>query len=222
MQQARVIEFVRNRGMTAGQISDEAIADITDDVLARFSASRGPMTFDTITTEPGEFEYDVPAGAVSVVGVYWAPGLSDTIVTAFIEDLQRGSTISPHFPSLTIIRDIELNRWKRRFRGRAKWDGGTIRLYPTPDGVYEVPVVFRVLETLASVPLREEQLLLDGVLAYSTHAAGLKLSGTGGWRASRVSVDSSVGRALIDNGERMIREWNHRIGAGKQVTGMRS
>lgn len=222
MQEQQAIEYIRNRGITTGQVTDAAARDILQDVTRELSMCHGPVTVDTFTTTADDYSYDVPSAALRVVEVYWAPNLSDETVQTYLEELQQGSPLSPHFPSLTIIRNIESNRWRQVFHGTWKVEGDQILLYPTPDAVYTVVRMYRTRWNLNDLPERLETLLLDGMYAHSMQSAGTKLLGTAGWRASRVRVDSKAGENFYNKGVAMVKEWRRRVGLGQAAQNGRS
>ncbi len=222
MNQQQALEYIRNRGITTGQVSDAAARDILQDVIRELSMCHGPVTVDTFTTVADQYEYDIPSDALRIVEIYWAPNLSDETVQTYLEELQKGSPLSPHFPSLTVIRNIESNRWRKIFHGAWEVQGNDVILYPTPDAAYTVVRMYRTRWNLVELPERLETLLLDGLQAHATYSAGMKLLGTSGWRASRVRVDSAVGKNLFNEGNRLLREWRHRVGLGKTKSFLRS
>lgn len=214
--------FVRRRGFTTAQVTDIQVTEIVGDVLREWSVVRGPWAVTAITTVADTYSYDYPTDALTVVRVHWAPNLSDDSVEDFLSALMTSASQDPHFPSLQVIRDIEVTRWRGAFTGTWEDHDGTIVLYPTPDAVHKVAVEYRTLADIGDIQRRDESLFLDGLLAFCMQKVGLERGSTAGWRASRVAVDARAGQAMMDRAETDLRAWRGRLGLGITMPAGRS
>ena len=222
MDYSDVQNYIRRRGFSTSQVSDDTLAGIVDDVLRDWSTVRGPWAVTTLTTVADTYSYDYPTGALTVVNVHWAPGLGDDMTEEFLEELMTTNSQSPHYPSLRVIRNIETTRWRGAFTGLWEDRDGSIILYPTPDSADYVVVEYRTLATISDIEAVDETLFLDGASAFCMQKVGMERGSTAGWRASRVSVDFRAGNALMTKADKDMSDWRRRLGLGVTMPAGRS
>ncbi len=213
-----VQEFISRRGFT--QLSNAELLGIINDVLREWSLVRGPIVIETFKTSAGEYAYDYPDEAYVIVDVFWSPAdnFQESIQELLVK-LQESDDI--YFRSVRLINDIDIMRLTSKI---GTWEdrGGFIVLYPTPMDSQDVVIVYRKLASLSDILPKDESLFLEGVAAFSAQAVGQRRIVSGGWRAGRVSVDSTSGKVMLDYANRSIDNWRKRIGLGVISSGGRS
>jgi len=217
-----VQSFIRRRGFTAAQVSNDTVAGIVGDVLRTWSTVRGPWAVTALTTVADTYTYDYPTGALVIVNVHWSPDLGNDVTEELLQTLMTGNSQNPHYPSLRVIMNIENTRWRGAFKGTWVDHDGSIILYPTPATAGKVAVEYRTLATISDIQGEDDTLFLDGVAAACMQKVGLERGSTAGWQASRVRVDANAGAALMEKGDRDMRDWRQRLGLGIMAPNGRS
>jgi len=190
---SELLNNLRNRGISATQMSDAVATALLDDVLRTYNHYRPQMDYATLTTVAYQTKYDADSSLLRVVDVYWEPSGTSDVVSTILSEL---AVLKEDFdyPSISKIYYTKRHRLRDVTHGRWRWDGTQIWLIPTPTTSDDiVPYVFtKAFTSISAVPTADEELLVMLFEALALRYIANTQAGEGGWRAGSYSVDGAT------------------------------
>lgn len=215
------VSEVRANGVSSSLLSDANLQYIIGRAFRIYNRYLPRTLHSTITTVAYQGEYAVEDDAIKVVDVLWEPTLSSDIITRVLTDL-KAAEMDFHYPSLTVIFDMQRQQMRNTTSGHWRMYGRSVRLIPVPETAGEVvPYIYTApWADVDDIPIGDEDILIDGVMAMSNMALARGRVGTGGWRAGDYQVEGGSASDEMSRSSDEYSSWISRMaGGGVGVTG---
>ena len=201
------VSEVRANGVSSTLLSDANLQYIIGRAFRIYNRYLPRYLHSTLTTVAYQGEYAVEEDAVKVVDVFWEPTASSDITTRVLTELQMVE-MDFNYPSLMTI--FYSNRKQMRNTTSGSWAmyGRSVRLRPVPTITGDkIPYLYTApWEDVDDIPIGDEDLLIDGVMAAANMSLARGRVGTGGWRAGDYQVE---GGSASDEMARSSDEYGH-------------
>lgn len=205
---ATIKERIRARGISSSDVSDSDLSIIINDALSEYS-SYNPDTVFTLssgylTTVANQQEYDFPAGAITILNVFWNEDYTLDINEIFdVNEVLEGDLYVAYSKVATYVKYYSMS-WEIK--------NNKIYLIPVPaQSDVKVAVLYGKAQTLDTLNEIEDQLFYDLVYALALQAVGLKHSQTSGFRAGAYAQYPTAAVVIMQTAQKKLDEVRQRL-----------
>ena len=209
---------LRAMGVGTTDISDNDLDILVSHCLTTLNTYRPQIRSTLITTVTGTQDYSWPTDATSIKCVLWSPTVNESTWWPLWMELAERFSYSSDFnnPSLMMIYRSNIQEFEKQFGGN--WSivyssAGVrkIRLFPPPDSVVSVPVIYSANFTEATFNDNDYDLLFEGVLAYARETVAYNSNKRSGFRAGSYAATGNAGEFLMKTTGADIKRWRARL-----------
>lgn len=210
-----IIDEVRANGVSSTLVSDANLHLLIARAFRVYNRYRPRYLHSTLTTVAYQGEYSVDDDASRVIDVFWEPSATDDVISRLLTELEVES-IDFNYPSLLTIFHINRARLRNATSGTWRMYGRQVRLIPVPDSAgSRVPYIYASpWADVDDIPIGDEDVLIDGVMATANMALARNRAGTGGWRAGDYQVEGGSASSEMSRSASEYGEWISRLAGG--------
>ena len=210
-----IIREVRANGISSSLIPDSDLQLLIARAFRVYNRYRPRYLHSTFTTVARQGEYSVDDNAAAVIDVFWEPSATGDVIARLLAEMEAQS-IDFNYPSLLAIFQINRSRLRNATRGRWRAYGRQVRLIPVPDsdGIIVPYIYSSPWDDIDDIPIGEEDVLIDGIMATANMALARARAGVGGWRAGDYQVEGGSSSSEMQRSASEYNDWLSRLAGG--------